>query len=132
MAVEYVTEEEVVALHDAALARYGGMPGTRDLAALQSCVAQPGTEVFGHERFPSISDKTAAYCFFIARNHPFFDGNKRTALLTSLHFLMKNGMTPFFDHDETYALIIGVADGTVDIEQLSSFFRRAIRGRGMA
>ena len=123
----YVTEQDVVELHDHALQGYGGRPGIRDAAALQSCVAQPQTAVFGKERFPTHHEKAAAYCFFIIRNHPFVDGNKRTGLLAGLHFLLKNGVTPVFDQDEAYALLSGVASGEAGLETLASLFKRAIQ-----
>ena len=99
------------------------MPGVRDRAALASCAAQPKTAVFGTERFPTVFDKAAAYCFFIVRLHPFFDGNKRTGLVAAITFLLDNGVTPAFDEEEMYRAIDGVARGTVDLEDLVLAFR---------
>ena len=123
----YVTEQEVVELHDHALRDYGGRPGIRDAAALQSSIAQPTTAVFGEERYPRLHEKAAAYCFFIIRNHPFVDGNKRTGFLAGLHFLLKNGLTPVFDQDEAHDVITRVAAGDAGFEALSSLFERAIQ-----
>ena len=101
------------------------MAGIRDPAALESCVAQPKTAVFGKEPFPTVFDKAAAYCFFIVRLHPFFDGNKRTGFLAARTFLLDNGYAPIFDEDEIYELIIAVVRHEAEIEDLASLFRRA-------
>jgi death-on-curing protein len=122
-----VTTQEAIELHDHALRDYGGGLGIRDAAVLQSSLAQPTTAVFGEERYPTLHEKAAAYCFFIIRNHPFVDGNKRTGLLTALHFLLTNGRTPVFNKDEAYAVLTRVAAGDTDFETLSSLFERAIQ-----
>ena len=121
----YLSESEIIELHDRIIGLVGGMPGLRDSTALPSCVAQAKTEVFGSERFPSFYDKAAAYCFFIIRLHPFMDGNKRTGLSAACHFLIKNGATPLLDEEEAYQVIIAVAQGEAEIEELSSLFQRA-------
>ena len=121
----YLSEEELIELHDRIIGLIGGMPGVRDHAGLESCVAQPKTAVFGQERFPTVFDKAAAYCFFIVRLHPFFDGNKRTALLAALTFLLDNEITPIFDDDEMYEAIHAVARGEADIDDLASIFRKS-------
>ena len=99
----------------------------RDEDALATCVAQPKTAVFGHERFASLPDKAAAYCFFLVCTHPFFDGNKRVGFLSALHFLRVNGITPVFDEDEMYDAIIGVAQGELDVDALAAAFHKAVK-----
>lgn len=118
----YLSDRDIVDLHDRIIDLVGGMPGLRDAAALDSCVAQPKTAVFGHERFASIYDKAAAYCFYIVRGHPFFDGNKRSGFLAALHFLRINGVSPTIDEDAMFDMIIGVAVGDVTIERLAQAF----------
>ena len=125
----YLAADDIVALHDRIIGHIGGMPGLRDATALETCVAQPKTAVFGRERFPSVYDKAAAYCFFIVRAHPFFDGNKRTGLLAAVHYLLSAGVTPLFDQDEMYGLINGIATGEVEVEQLAGAFRKADQSR---
>jgi len=116
----YLSEEEVLQLHARVMGLYGGPLGLRDRGALEASLAQPRMSVFGHERFPGVPDKAAAYCFFIVRNHPFLDGNKRTGFLAALHFLLSNGLTPEFD--ET---ILAVAGGELEVEGLARVFRGA-------
>lgn len=92
---------------------YGGMPGLRDARILDSCLAQPQTHVFDVEPFPTLIDKAAAYCFFIAHSHPFFDANKGTGLAAALQFLRINGVSVQLEEEETYDVLIGVAKGEV-------------------
>jgi death-on-curing protein len=124
----YLSEEDIIGLHDGIVARMGGMPGIRDRGALGACVAQPKTAVFGHERFATLPEKAAAYCFFIVRDHPFFDGNKRTGFLAALHFLLINGVEPVIDEDEMFDAIHAVARGQLDVEGLAAVFRRGVEG----
>jgi death-on-curing protein len=105
------------------------MPGVRDSGALASCVAQPKTAVFGEERFPTVFDKAAAYCFFIVRMHPFFDGNKRTGLVAAITFLLDHGISPEFDQNEMYDVMIRVANGQIEIDELAQVFCRTGRRR---
>ena len=121
----YLSEQELVEIHDRVIGLFGGMAGIRDRGALASCTAQPQTAVFGVERFPTIFDKAAAYCFFIVRGHPFFDGNKRTGLMAALTFLTKHGFKWIFDKNEMYNLIIRMAAGEADLEELAVVFRDA-------
>ena len=123
----YLSEDEIVELHDRVIGLLGGKRGLRDPDALRSCVAQPKTAVFGVERFPTIFDKAAAYCFYLVRLHPFFDGNKRTAFLAARTFLFDGGFVPHFDTDETYQMMISLVEGKSDIDRLASFFRTKCR-----
>ena len=122
----YLSEVDILGLHDAAIRLYGGKAGLRDRDALGSCMAQPKTAVFGTERFPTPAEKAAAYCFFITRLHPFHDGNKRTGFLAGLHFLLLNGIRPAFDTEETFVAITAVARGETDIDELTRLFQEAV------
>jgi death-on-curing protein len=122
----YIDREELLEFHTRVIARYGGMPGVRDRGALESCLTQPKMAVFGQERFPTLAEKAAAYCFFIVRNHPFIDGNKRTGFLAALHFLLTNGVIPTFAEDDTYRAISAVANGELDVDGLARVFRHAL------
>ena len=119
----YLSREEVLELHARVIGLYGGMPGVRDEGALASYLAQPQTQVFGHERFATLHEKAAAYCFFIVRNHPFFDGNKRTGFIAALHFLLVNDVTPQFDEDRLYDVILAAANGKSGVQELARAFQ---------
>lgn len=70
-----------------------------------------------------IYDKAAAYLFCIARNHPFFDGNKRTSSAVTLAFLRANGESPKYDSDEFVEFVVKVAQGKLDIPQISHYLK---------
>ena len=92
--LKHLTVEAVKAIHGEVLAAHGGAGGIRDETLLESAVAAPQASMMGQ---PLISDPleiAAAYLFYICRNHPFLDGNKRTALAASLVFLEENGFLP--------------------------------------
>ncbi len=116
-----------MALQEKAVQRHGGACGVLDLNALAASLAQPQSMVFGHERYADPIEKAAAYCYFIACNHPFLDGNKRTGFLAALHFLRKNGLTPFFDDVALGDAIISAAAGEIGIDEFALRFGNATR-----
>ena len=92
--LKHLTVEAVKAIHREVLAAHGGAAGIRDETLLESAVAAPQASMMGQ---PLISDPieiAAAYLFYICKNHPFIDGNKRTALAACLVFLEENGLLP--------------------------------------
>jgi len=92
--LKHLTVDAVKAIHREVLAAHGGAAGIRDETLLESAVAAPQASMMGQ---PLISDPleiAAAYLFYISRNHPFLDGNKRTALAACLVFLEENGFLP--------------------------------------
>lgn len=107
----YLTPQQVTALHDRALARHGGTPGIRDAGALASALAQPAMEAFGMQLYPSLLEKAAASLFFLARNHAFVDGNKRTAYAAAAVVLLVNGAELSGSDDAVFALVLDTAQG---------------------
>lgn len=111
---EFLDIEDVLELHRLSLEQYGGGSGVRDLELLESALAQPRSafgEQYAHEGLFAMA---AAYLFHIARNHPFVDGNKRTALLAALVFLDINGIPVERESEALYELTMGVAEGRID------------------
>ncbi len=107
----FLTLDEVLSLHEDQVARYGGSRGVRDLGLLQSAmgsVAATFAGVFLHE---TVLEMAAAYLYAICRNHPFIDGNKRTAVAASLTFLELHSIELEADEDAFYDLVIGVSEG---------------------
>ena len=86
----WIEEHEVLALHDHLLALEGGPPGVRSQALLESALARP-RQLQSYGENPDIIDMAACYATGIIGNHPFVDGNKRTAFLVSVLFLEMNG-----------------------------------------
>ena len=114
---------EVLYLHEAILAATRGAPGVRDLGGLESAVAQPLASFAGAELYPSLLEKAAALCFSLVANHPFVDGNKRTAHASMEALLMLNGCRIEATVDEHEQLVVGVADGSVSREQVVAWLR---------
>jgi death on curing protein len=87
----WVIHTVVLAIHDEQIAEHGGTPGVRDMGLLESALNRPvNLEAYG-DPTPDISDLAAAYAFGIAKNHAFFDGNKRVSLVVTRLFLHLNG-----------------------------------------
>ena len=120
---EFLTLDEVLGIHADQIRVYGGGSGLRDLELLRSAIAMPETTFDGEYLHPSAFEMAAAYLFHLARNHPFVDGNKRTALMCALVFLGLNGQRLRADADDLYALVDGVAAGAVDKAEVSVFLR---------
>lgn len=89
---EYFSGADVVAFHDLIIQGSGGLYGLRDLKALESCIECPKMSFNGCDFYVSLAEKAAALLFFLAKNHPFNDGNKRTAVMSSILFLKMNGL----------------------------------------
>lgn len=87
----YLTLEQVLFLHREIILKSGGGLGVRDLSALESAIARPQASFAGAELYPDIFSKAAAYVHSLILNHPFIDGNKRTALGCAYIFLGRNG-----------------------------------------
>ena len=88
---KFLSLDEVLELHADQISSFGGTPGVRDEGLLESALAQPQATFGGQFLHPTISEQAAAYLYHIAMNHPFIDGNKRTAFAVMDTFLRLNG-----------------------------------------
>ena len=128
----HLTVEAVRAVHDQVLEAHGGSPGLRDEALLESAVAAPQASVGGEPLLKDGIEIAAAYLFYLCRNHPFVDGNKRTALACCLVFLDSNELLadpalPARDTDAWEALVVDVAASRVDRDRASARLRRLLK-----
>jgi len=126
---EFLTLDEVLGIHADQIRAYGGRAGVRDLDLLRSALAMPETTFDGEYLHPTVFEMAGAYLFHIARNHPFVDGNKRTALMCSLVFLGLNGERLEAEPNELYQLVDGVAAGSVDKAEATVFLKRCSASR---
>ena len=122
------TVEAVKAIHAAVLAAHGGGAGLREEALLESAVAAPQATMMGEPLFTDPVEIAAAYLFYLCRNHPFVDGNKRTALATCLVFLSENDLLPNerLDTDAWESLTLDVAASRIDREQTTKRLRKLL------
>ena len=113
------TVEAVKAIHQEVLQAHGGSAGIRDEGLLDSAVAAPQATMMGKPMFREPVEVAAAYLFYLCRNHPFIDGNKRTALATCLVFLSENGYLSQekLDVDAWEQLVLDVAASRIDREE---------------
>ena len=113
------TVEAVKAIHREVLQAHGGSAGIRDEGLLDSAVAAPQATLMGKPMFREPVEVAAAYLFYLCRNHPFIDGNKRTALATCLVFLSENGLLKQekLDTDIWEQLVLDVATSRIDREE---------------
>ena len=125
------TVEAVKAIQAEVLAAHGGSAGLREAALLESAVAAPQATMMGEPLFADPVDIAAAYLFYLCRNHPFVDGNKRTALATCLVFLSENGLLPAekLDTDAWEKLTLDVAASQLDRQQTATRLRRLLCAR---
>ena len=120
MEFKWLTREMVLAIYAEAIVNFGGLPGVRDAALLDSALDKPKNPLAYGEK-PSLFDLTAALCVGIVKNHPFLDGNKRTGLLAARAFLFLNGQVFEPTEVDEVNMMVGVADGTVDAVMLASW-----------
>ncbi len=95
----------------------------RDVGLLDSAAARPRSHVFGQEAYPTLSLKAAALLHSLARNHPLVDGNKRLGWLATVVFLDLNGYEPALGDDAAFRLVMDVAAGEADIEEIADRLR---------
>jgi death-on-curing protein len=98
----------------------------RDEGLLDSALAQPQATFGGELLHPTLAEQAAAYLYHLAKNHPFVDGNKRTAFAVMSTFLRVNGTRLGLTDDEAYDLVMQVAQGQIDKPTLASILTNAL------
>ena len=125
--IKWVLDDTVYAVHKRQIAEHGGGDGVRDANLLLSALARPQNLLAYGESTPDISALAAAYAFGIAKNHPFIDGNKRTALVVMRTFLLLNGYTLRAAQEEKYLTFLKLAEGNLSEEELANWVRERIQ-----
>lgn len=110
----HLTTEIVLEIHAEAITCFGGAVGIRDRALLESAVAAPQAGFGGKSPFEDLAEVAAAYLFYLCRNHPILDGNKRAALGACIVFLRLNGIEPQPDGTEWEELTLAIAGSELD------------------
>ncbi|RJY09997.1 type II toxin-antitoxin system death-on-curing family toxin [Aurantiacibacter aquimixticola] len=117
-----------LAVHDRQLAEHGGPSGIRDQGALESALSRPRNQwAYGEEDPAALA---AAYAFGIARNHPFTDGNKRTAWVLARVFLLLNDHRLKFDKVDALQTVQALAAGELSDDELADWFRQRLSDEG--
>ena len=120
----WVSHRAALTAHAEQIAEHGGGTGVRDMGLFESAMARPQQlEAYGE---PDAAALAAAYAFGLARNHPFVDGNKRTANVVSLLFLLKNGWRVEADDADMTVAFIALAAGELSEDELADWFRQRV------
>jgi death-on-curing protein len=127
--VVFLDVEDVLDIHEAQLAIYGGGSGLRDRGLLESAVAQPQSSFGGVYAHEGLFAMAAAYLFHIVSNHPFIDGNKRAGFLAAVVFLDLNGVSIDHPSEALYELTLGVAEGRIEKRAVAGELERIASGR---
>lgn len=114
--MEYLTVEDVMMIHRAEI---GLNHPIVDFGLLESAIMRPQQSVGGQDAYPSVHLKAAALMYSLARNHPFVDGNKRTAAVATLTFCLINGQIIRMGDSDLIALTLDVAEGQLDVPTIA-------------
>jgi death-on-curing protein len=125
--IVWLLAETMIAIHHRQISEHGGSEGLRDEGLLASTLARPQNLLACGQPRPDLAARAAAYAYGIARNHPFVDGNKRTALVAARTFLLVNGVNLQASQDEKYLTFMQLAQGSLTEEQLVDWIRKRIR-----
>ena len=123
----WIGKELALTIHDRQLAEHGGSSGVRDNNMLESALARPQQLYAYGDPPPDLADLAATLAFGIARNHPFVDGNKRTAHVVYRTFLVLNDADLVVDAEEKYLSILTLAEGMLSLEDFTNWLRAHIR-----
>jgi death-on-curing protein len=121
--VRYLSLEEVILIHERIVERFGGGRGLRDRKSLDSAIGRPQATFEGQDLYPDLFTKAAALGESLARNHPFVDGNKRTAWEAMRTFLEENGRPLRAGPDEIVEFVLCIAEGRVSTEEITTWLR---------
>jgi death-on-curing protein len=123
----HLSVELVREIHTEALERFGGLEGVRDENLLAPAVLTPQSSFGGKSPYADIVDIAAAYLFYICGNHPFFDGNKRTAMMAAIVFLRLNGIDTLPDSEMWEQLMLEVAASKLDRDATTRRLRKLVK-----
>lgn len=116
-----------LAIHDRQLAEHGGASGVRDASLLESALARPQQMPVYAEPEPDLADLAAVLAYGLARNHPFVDGNKRTAAVVCETFIELNGSRLEAEDEELFPRFLALADGRLPMEAFAAWLRERLR-----
>ena len=119
----YPSAQEVREIHEFVIQLYGGSFGLRDEGLLESALASPRQTMFDEELYPDLAVKAAILLIGLVKNHPFVDGNKRTAFLATLRFLEVNGYMLTAAEEELFNLVQDVVSSQVEKNQVTEWLK---------
>jgi death-on-curing protein len=126
----HLSVEIVREIHAEALRKFGGSDGVRDENLLASAVLTPQSSFGGRSPYADLVEIAGAYLFYLCGNHPFIDGNKRTAMMAAIVFLRLNEIEPAPDSDEWERLVLDVASSKLDRDETTRRLRKRVKVSG--
>ena len=123
--MRYLTLSELIFINGTVLNKPAIVAGTqqiRDIQLLDAAAARPAASAFGQDAYPTLRQKAAALLHSLTRNHPFTDGNKRTATVAIVFMFRVNGARVIWRQDEALTAILGAAEGLWAVEKLAAWF----------
>lgn len=121
---KYLTLVQVLAVHDQMIKRFGGSHGVRDIGLVESAVARPRATFGGEDLYTDVFSKAAALLQSLLKNHPFTDGNKRTALSSAGIFLKMNGYILINTHEEEVKFSLKVDNQRLSVEEITAWLKK--------
>ena len=125
--IVWIERTLILAIHDRQLSEHGGIAGVRDEGLLESALARPQQRHAYGDPPPDLADLAASLAFGLARNHPFADGNKRTAAVACETFLLLNGAELEATDLELYPVYIALAEGRMPETEFADWLRAHLR-----
>ena len=122
--MNYLTPEQVLFIHYRLIEETGGSHGIRDLSMLQSALARPMATFDRKDLYPDLFSKAASLMHSIIKNHPFVDGNKRTAIAVASIFLFRNGYNLKVSNKELERFTLKVAREDIELREIAHWFKR--------
>jgi death-on-curing protein len=129
--IVWIDRALVLAIHDRQITEHGGADGVRDEGLLDSALARPQQMLAYAEPEPDLADLATALAYGIARNHPFVDGNKRTAYVALRTFLVLNGVDIAASAEDRYAHMLALADGRLSAAEFATWLRTYLGATGV-
>ena len=121
---QYLSITKVLFVHDRAVKEFGGSFGIRDIGLVESAVARPQASFDGNDLYQSIYDKTAALLQSLLKNHPFVDGNKRTAWVSAVALLKMKGWQIIAKEDEVVEFMVRVANENLSVDEIAGWVKK--------
>ncbi|HFC10642.1 MAG TPA: type II toxin-antitoxin system death-on-curing family toxin [Candidatus Kaiserbacteria bacterium] len=121
--LKYLSEDEIVLIHQRIVDETGGLQGIREPHAIRSVEGQPRQAVFGKELYSTMYLKAAVYAHNIIAHHPFLDGNKRTGISVAIVFLEDNGLIAKAKEGDFFNLALHIAEDKWEYEVIATWLK---------
>ena len=125
--MDYLNSQQILFIHYRLIETTGGSHGIRDLGALQAAAARPRATFEGDDLYPDLISKVAALMESVIKNHPFVDGNNRTAITAAGIFLQRNGCYLHASQDDLYHFTIAMVTGSRGVKDADEWLRAHVR-----